>query len=314
VQVGVLSYLQYGAELENRDGHNAFDVTRGYINIRGNLSPKISYRMTPDVKRVTDSSLAGTTVVRLKYLYLQVQAPATGSRLKLGIHQTPWIDFEQSINRYRVQGTMFSERIGVVPASGDFGLGYLTPLPGGLGEVEAGVYNGEGYSKADPSKHKSLQGRLSVDAFRRTPLGDRVRLHGFYDLGWYDTDRPRRHGIVMASYEDDHVVATGQWLAGTERARAAATRNSELRGYSAFLEIREDATGWAGLARFDDFDPDTAAAGDDHQRIIAGAAYWARPSPGATLGLVFTIETVRYGNAAAAADERRFLAQTQVQF
>ena len=33
VTFGVVSFLQYAAELHERDGYNAFDVTRGYFNI-----------------------------------------------------------------------------------------------------------------------------------------------------------------------------------------------------------------------------------------------------------------------------------------
>src|SRR5690348_2046982 len=63
IRVGVLSYVQYDAELENRGGFNVFDVTRGYININGQLSKNVRFRITPDIRRVTDSSLAGSLVL-----------------------------------------------------------------------------------------------------------------------------------------------------------------------------------------------------------------------------------------------------------
>src|SRR5258705_8876130 len=69
VQVGILSYVQYDAELENRQGFNAFDLTRGYININGQLAKNVRFRITPDVKRLTDSSLAGSLVMRIKYAF-----------------------------------------------------------------------------------------------------------------------------------------------------------------------------------------------------------------------------------------------------
>src|ERR1041385_341566 len=58
VRVGVLSYLQYDAELKNRDGYNNFDVTRAYLNINGQLSKNVRFRLTPDIRRATDSSLS----------------------------------------------------------------------------------------------------------------------------------------------------------------------------------------------------------------------------------------------------------------
>ena len=44
VRVGMLSYLQYNAELKNRNGANAFDVTRAYLNINGQLAPRVRFR------------------------------------------------------------------------------------------------------------------------------------------------------------------------------------------------------------------------------------------------------------------------------
>jgi len=41
VRVGVVSFVQYDAELKNRDSFNAFDLTRGYININGQLARNV---------------------------------------------------------------------------------------------------------------------------------------------------------------------------------------------------------------------------------------------------------------------------------
>ena len=59
VRVGMVAYTQYDVELENRSAFNAFDLTRGYININGQLSNRVRFRFTPDVRRVTDGSLSG---------------------------------------------------------------------------------------------------------------------------------------------------------------------------------------------------------------------------------------------------------------
>jgi hypothetical protein len=91
------------------------------------------------------------------------------------------------------------------------------------------------------------------------------------------------------------------------------TQNAERRGYSTFLEVRQGMTGWAGLARMERFDPDNAKADDHHRRIIAGAAYWMQPSR-TVLGVVLTIEDVRYGSAAGLRDEGRLLVQTHIEF
>ena len=45
VTFGVVSFLQFAAELHGQDGYNAFDVTRGYLNIQARLSDRIRVRL-----------------------------------------------------------------------------------------------------------------------------------------------------------------------------------------------------------------------------------------------------------------------------
>ena len=70
---------------------NAFNVTRAYINITGNISHLISFRITPDVVRVGSVSLpnnggnvdlpgvTGTLTYRLKYAYGQLNFDDLGN-------------------------------------------------------------------------------------------------------------------------------------------------------------------------------------------------------------------------------------------
>jgi hypothetical protein len=314
VRVGVLSYLQYDAELKNRDSLNAFDVTRAYLNINGQLSKNVRFRFTPDVRRATDSSLAGTLVLRVKYAFVELDnVKAARSWVRFGAHQTPWLDFEESIDRYRVQGTMFPEREGLIPGSSDFGVGYFTPL-GKYVDIQTGIYNGEGYAQTDSNKYKSVQGRLTVRPFAGRGLANGFRLSGFYNAGWYAANRPRRLGIVMGSFEHPHLVATLQRIAATENPNAAAPRDIDRRGSSAFVEIRQGPRGWAALARVDQLDPDRVLANNSQRRVIAGGAYWI-VWPRSRVGLVVTNERVHYdAGAAARPQENRLLVQTHIEF
>ncbi len=313
VTVGVLSYLQYDAELTNRDGYNAFDITRGYIDVRGLVAKNIRFRFTPDVKRVTDGSLSGALGVRVKYAFVELDdAIGKGSWLRFGLHQTPWLDFEESINRYRLQGTMMAEREGIIPGSADTGVGYLVPLPDQYGEINVGIYNGEGYANTEANKFKSFQGRATIRPFPSAGLARGLRLSGFYDLGWYDEGRPRRHGILMVSFEHEHFAGTAQWLASTARPVPAAF-DTDARGYSLFGELRQGLTGWAAVGRFDNFDPDRSNPDDADRRVIAGVAYWLTWSA-TRVGLFVNDENVSYGHGRGRPDENRLLLQVQVQF
>lgn len=313
VTVGVLSYLQYDVELEHRDGFNAFDVTRGYVNIVADVARNVRFRVTPDVRRITDGSLSGSLAFRLKYGYAEFDnVLGDKSWIRLGLHQTPWLDFEESIDRYRVQGPMFAEREGIIPGSADFGAGYLALLPAGYGEINVGVYNGEGYATAEANKFKSFQGRATVRPFPAAPLARGLRISGFYDHGAYAADHPRRHGIVMASVEHPHFVGTAQWLTGTER---PLTRMADAhpRGASAFAEVRQGLEGWAVLARVDRFDPDHGTPDNSDRRLIAGVAYWLTWSK-SRIGFLLNDEDVRYDAGRNRPDENRLLFQTHIQF
>jgi hypothetical protein len=315
IRIGAISYVQYDDELKNRDGYNNFDVTRAYVNINAQISKNVGFRFTPDIRRVNDSTLAGSLVLRVKYAYAQLDNIGPHGRVRLGAHQTPWLDFEESVDRYRVQGTMFAEREGLIPGSSDFGASYFTQLPRGYGEVHVGVFNGEGYTQPEANKYKSVQGRLTV---RPLPNGGTLtkgfRISGFYNAGWYAADRPRRLGIVMGSFEHEHLVATIQGLKATENPAPIAVTSPDIdrSGWSVFLEPRQGTSKLAGIFRYDHYDPDKALPGNAQNRVIAGGAYWF-VWPKSKLGVVVTDEQVQY-DLVTRPDENRVLAQMHIEF
>jgi hypothetical protein len=308
----MLSYLQYDVETENRDGFNAFDVTRAYLNVNAQVARNLRFRFTPDIRRVTDGALAGSLVVRVKYAYAQIEHVTANGWIRLGAHQTPWLDFEESIDRYRVQGSMFAEREGLIPGSSDFGASYFTPLSGDYGEIQGGVFNGEGFGQPEVNKYKSAQVRVTVRPFPKAVLVKGLRVSGFYNAGWYAADRPRRLGIVMGSFEHTHLVATVQEVKGTERPNPEDARDLDRRGWSVFAEPRQGTSGLAGLFRYDAYDPDHAIGANEQHRLIAGGAYWF-VWPRARVGVVLTNEQVAY-DLATRADENRWLLQTHIEF
>src|SRR4029079_6737026 len=52
---------------------NQFQIGRSYINVTGNISHSIAFRITPDIARETGtgSGLTGSYTFRLKYAYAQ---------------------------------------------------------------------------------------------------------------------------------------------------------------------------------------------------------------------------------------------------
>ena len=114
----------------------------------------------------------------------------------------------------------------------------------------------------------------------------------------------------MASYESPHVVATGQYLSATDN--PFVVTDVEREGFSFFGEARMGATGWAGLARVDFFNPDAEREGDNMRRYIFGGAHWSQLAHG-RVGFVATLEQV-FRVANGQKTESRLLVQTQVEF
>jgi hypothetical protein len=311
VTFGVLSFIQYSAELHERDGYNAFDVTRGYFNVQARITERVRVRFTPDVRPTTDASLNRNLTLRMEYASLDAQV-SDNVAVMFGLHETPWLSFEESLTRYRVLGPLFSERMGLIPGPTD--LGASVKATRGRTEFHAGVYNGEGYGQAEFDKYKSLDGRVTFRPFAGDSEAANVSISGFYQYGWYARDRPRNVAIVMGSYENTHVVATAQYLSATDNPFVA--RDIERNGMSFFGEGRQGPTGWAAIAGVDLFDPDASNEGDSRRRYIFGGAHWSQIGSG-RFGLVVSLEQLNgaYGGGGGSQLlERRLLAQTHIEF
>jgi hypothetical protein len=127
IRVGVTIYADYtyqqSPDATDADGNvinpSSFNVSRSYINVTGNLSHIIAFRVTPDVVRESGLITLGpgntlsndSLVFRIKYAYAQFNLDdwmTRGSWARFGIQQTPLLDYEEGIYRYRFQGTTFT--------------------------------------------------------------------------------------------------------------------------------------------------------------------------------------------------------------
>lgn len=298
----------------NEISPNAFTVARAYINIRGTVSRIVSFRITPDVRRETGSgsSLNGSLNFRLKYAYAQFNLdewlPA-GSQVRLGVIQTPFIESQEGVYRYRFQGTVFAERDGGLSSS-DAGVSFATPIPNGYGDVKVGLYNGEGYSKAETNNQKSIQvlGRV-----RPMPeaggLLRGLRVSAFYNADHYQKNAERNRFIVSASLEHSRFNAGLDILSGSDQS-SVATSKVDSRGVSFFVTpfFQEKGSGWEGLLRVDHYAPN-ADLDARRRRVIVGAAYWF-PHPGgsATAALLFDYEQVSFSHFATVQPKQQRLA------
>jgi hypothetical protein len=307
VSFGVVSFLEYAAELHEQDGYNAFDLTRGYFKIHAQMTDRVGVRFVPDVRPITDASLDRNLALRLEYASLDMQV-TDRAQVMFGLHETPWLTFEESVNRYRVLGPFFAERLTLIPGATD--LGASVRWTGERTQVHVGVYNGEGYGRAELDKYKSIDGRATFRPFSDDSELGKVTISGFYQYGWYAQDRPRNVAIVMGSYENERLLGTVQYLSATDNPFVAV--DVKRRGLSFFGEGRQGTAGWAGIFGLDIFVPDASVENDTRRRYLFGGAHWTEVGAG-RFGIVVSL-VQEYGSVSSQLLSRRLQAQTHIEF
>lgn len=292
----------------NQVNGNAFQIGRTYLNVTGQVHHLLSFRITPDIKPETGagSALNGSYTFRIKYAFAQVNLDdwmPKGSWVRLGMQQTPFIDYVESVYRYRFQGPVFPDREGYLSSS-DAGVAFHTNFANNYGDVHAGVYNGETYSKFETNDRKAFQvrGTLRPLPMSRTLRG--LRVSAFYDADAPVKDGTRDRFLADASFEHTLVNAGFMYLAARDQALPAAAE-IKGRGYSAWITPKT-TLGWEGLLRFDHLEPNTNDD-DRKNRTIAGVAYWL-PVKGAAAAFLLDYEQVDYKNFAVDRPKERRIA------
>jgi hypothetical protein len=295
---------------------SSFNIGRAYLNVTGNINHRIAFRVTPDITRETGAgpSVSGSYVYRLKYAYVQFNLDdwtTRGSWVRLGMQQTPWVDFEEGIYRYRFQGTVFAEREGFLSSS-DVGASFHYNVKANYGEVHAGFYNGDNYNRFETNDQKAFEIRGTLRPLPRSPLLRGLRVTGFFDHDAYVKSAERRRGILAVTYEHPHVNAAVQYLDTVDQPRASAAE-VDSHGYSIWVTPRA-TNGWEGLFRFDHVEPNRDAPGT-RDRTIAGVAYWFPHQGNVSTALLFDFEDVNNDEfAPSRPDERRWAVHALVNF
>jgi hypothetical protein len=294
VTVGGVAYLQYVYQLKDTANHNnSFDVTRSYLNVIGRFAGGVSTRVTADIQRLGagDNSLR----FRLKYAYAAYTPQGSSLTYKLGMIHTPFIDWEEALWDYRMQGQMPTERGGYMSSS-DFGLGVDGNWSADRINMQVGLYNGESYNGGPGDQRKDLMGRVSV---RVSPTDDASRVGGLRVTAYGQYGKPTGGGVRsrllgMVSYRTKQITLAGEYAITKDSSTAAPT--AELPGSvaSLFGVYHLNNSKLAVLARFDLTDPNTDAANDRLTRVIGGASYQLTPN----LRLLADLDLLSYQGAA----------------
>src|SRR5256712_4331429 len=162
VTVGGVVYTQFVYQLKDTVAHiNNFDITRAYVNVSGRFSGGVYTRVTADIYRNTDPSSAGDLSYRLKYAYAAYTPTGSAITYKAGQLHTAWLDWEEALWDYRVQGTMALERAGYLSAA-DLGVGVDGKWGPDKVNFQLTVVDGTFYSKPGTTDGKDAQARYFV--------------------------------------------------------------------------------------------------------------------------------------------------------
>ena len=329
VRVGATLFLDYTAQTEPKitdvDGNsvtgNSFNIARAYINVTGNISHIVAFRVTPDITRETGtgSSLNGSLTYRLKYAYAQFNLDdwmTRGTWVRFGMQQTPWVDFIDTVYRYRFQGTTFEDRETILSSS-DVGATFHYNFAGNYGDFHGGFYNGDNYNRAEANDQKAIMLRGTVRPLPMHGLLRGLRVTGFYDHDAYVKDAERRRAILGVTYEHPWFNAAWNYLSTADQTRAV---NPKLdgHGYSAWVTPKTPkGYGWEGLLRFDRLvqEQSTSSTNGERNRTIAGVAYWFPRQGSVSAAVLLDYEQVDNTNyAPVRADERRWAVHTLINF
>ena len=288
VKIGAEAYVGYSYDFDNEDlnsdgSHkNKFSLNRGYLNVNADLTPEIKFRFTPDISRISsDDNNNGDYALRVKYLYAEFHDflkfyPSLD--VKLGQFQGAWLDHEEGLWTYRVQGTMLAEREGFMN-SADLGVNLQGKIPAGYGEWQANVNNGEGYHADEVNKYKSVQARLTINPLPNNEWTKGLEVTGFTFFGRKDRITSKDIYIAFLGYKlKDDLFVGGEylWTHGPDSLVTSTTAHHNIDGNGFSLLAWYRMPFWKPIrvmGRYDHYDHDTDSPNNTDTRYIYGVSY-----------------------------------------
>lgn len=311
LKIGGLVYFDYSfGEKGDKTTtpYNTMNLTRAYININKEITPWFKARVTTDVFNTSAAATvtSGTAeekvttadsgyAVRIKYTYADFLTPDIGpltdTFVRAGIIQTPWFDFEETVNIYRMQSTMFQDKQ-KLSTSSDAGISIGGNIGGRLskdqiasvgsksfagryGSYYVGAYNGGGYSSTgDTNQNKAVQGRLSIRPVPDVLPGLQLTYFGISGEGNNSTGTPKQwiNNTGFLSYQHKYVTATAEYYCGQGNMKGDDDKKN---GHSLFGRVvlpMYDKVAFFG--RYDILDPDKDGSADKKiETTIGGASY-----------------------------------------
>jgi hypothetical protein len=305
---------------KNADGSefnpNAFNLSRAYLNVTGQMHHLLAFRITTDVTRETGtgSSLNGSLTVRLKYGFAQLNLDdwtTKGSWVRFGLQQTPYIDYAEGVYRYRFQSPIMVDRDGFLTSS-DFGLSSHLNFPNNYGDVHVGFYNGDGYNKAEANDQKGFQVRASLRPLASVAVAKGWRITGFWNSDHVAKGQKKDRWLVDTTFEHPYVNLGVTYIEATNQASPGAPE-VKPRDFSVWVTPRTPF-GLEALIRYDELKPNKDLD-QKQKRTIVGLAYWFNFGHGIVTALMVDYTREKFdGFTPARAENRNYAIHTLFNF
>lgn len=272
LSIGGIAFAQFAAQLDSGTNSN-FDVTRAYLNFIGKFSGGFMTRVTTDLYQNAD----GSHTYRLKYAFINWTPSGSALTYRFGLMTTPWIDWEEQMWDYRMQGPVAVDRNHYLTSS-DFGAGVDGNINNEMVDFQASVVDGTGYGAKPGDMHKAYAARASVRLLA-SDEGSRVgglRLTGYAQLGAPTGGGTRQRFLGMASYRSKAVLLAAEYGATTDSAAGGANVKGTVFSAYGFAHLPDSPVGV--IARVDLVNSNTAASNAKTTDLIGGLSYQLSPN------------------------------------
>lgn len=288
VSTSGVMYLDYKLDLSSEDKAgdklltNDFSIGRVYVNLKSNLSEKVSMRFTTDVYKGKDQSVVvdgksfkvspskyyDAYTLRVKYAYVDFKKIIPHTKITFGLQGTPWIGMIDKSWGYRfVSKSLFDQY--KVMSSADYGVGLTVSIPSGYGEGVVQVVNGNGYSKLETNKHKDIIARILLTPLPKDKILKSLGIAGLYYLGKDDDGNAKNRACGHLRFKHDLINLSGEFGISTDGKDEISGM-----GFAGAVEIKldkiEPLKHLAIIGRLESWDKNTDNDDDETMRIIGG--------------------------------------------
>ncbi len=289
-------FLAYQSGRDYNKNFNEFLLKRGYVTIKKSFRDNFSARITQDISVDREGDGEGDIELRLKYGFLKYDFEDlfifTDPNVEFGLVSRPWLNFEQKVNLYRVQGPMFLDRNNIL-SSADYGITVQTLLggevdqeyqdnvssnyPGLFGSIAFGVYNGGGYHAIEKNQNKIFEGRITLRPLPYLIPGLQFSYFGLFGKGNSEFSPNFTVDGGFVSFEHEYLVLTGTYYIGEGNQAGSVIRDdksaADQNGYSVFAELKIPPIDLSIFGRYDYLKTKYEIEYLKGERIIAGLSY-----------------------------------------